>query len=167
MVTLAMEGIMRVAVALAIGLLCVVRCSQISSVPEKPEKGDKARATDEAMPAPNVDLTAALWVALGGFAFRVIVLLIGCVLPHRGKIRSEFADRGFGFELREPNGKGGFSNGEIRTVPFDWHILGVSNFHYGFTTDFFNERDVGVALGDVRVVLLTTGREIQYKGEFS
>jgi len=113
----------------------------------------------------NVDIPdAALWGAAGGFISSVVVLLLGRALRHRGKLRANFS--GWYFEFRAekryyPLHRGPELEEQVmppRRPPPTGKPKLVSAI-YGFTADLFNEKDVGIALRNVKVVFLLNGRQ--------
>jgi hypothetical protein len=111
----------------------------------------------------SVELVAAIWGGIvggviGGLS-SLLVLLIGRWLRRRGKIRCEFSDWFFAYLLPGTDASNELSATHRTAVTGidPGNVSEVVGAEYGFTVDLFNEKEVGLALLDVRVTFLYRG----------
>lgn len=101
----------------------------------------------------EVETVARIWGGIAGAVtggmFSFLVLFVGRSLRRRGKIRCEFSDWSFAYLI-------GNDRFGVTAIGPD-NSSEVTGADYRVTVDLFNEKDVGLALRDVRIAFLYRG----------
>jgi hypothetical protein len=113
----------------------------------------------------SVEVLAAIWGGIAGGVTgglsSLLVLLIGRWLRRRGEIRCEFSDWFFAYLMRSTDSTDDLnepSNTPVAPISINPDTVSdLAGAKYSFTVDLFNEKEVGLALRDVRVVFLYKG----------
>lgn len=105
----------------------------------------------------SVDLPSMFMGAAIAFGFSVLLLFVTRALRHSGEIQFKADDWEFNY-ARDYTDDEGYDRVAV-IAPTDKEIDNAVRAEYSFTADFFNVKDISVALRDVKVVFLLKDRE--------